>query len=136
MLSLGNVSIFKLLRLDEITKGLIIAREVKKRRAFIFLGLPPPLNHSFRSLLHNHCESKGLSSLGWAHVLPGELCHNTAPSGPVAPLCTKQSSVSLSAASALAPGTHLLPVPLRFPLPTRQPPPCPGEKIGSHYPAN
>lgn len=40
------------------------------------------------------------------------------------------------AASALAPGTHLLPVPLRFPLPARQPPPCPGEKRGSHYPAN
>lgn len=44
-------------------------------------------------------------------------------------------SVSRLAASALAPGTHLLPVLLRIPLPSRQPPPCPGKKREDISPA-
>lgn len=116
------------MRLDEITKGLVIAREVKNGGAFIFVGSPHLPSLTISTVLYNTTESSGFSPLGQVQVLPGELCHNTASPGPSSSLHKAKHSVSRLAASALAPGPHLLPVLLRVPLPSRQPPPCPGKK--------
>ena len=65
------------------------------------------------------------------------LCHNTASLGPIVPSGINQSTVSFQlAASTLAPGTHLLPVPLRFPLPAGQLSPCLGENRAVISPEN
>ena len=75
--SLGNINIEgvrKPLRLDEITKGLNITREVMKMGSFFFLNQPPPQFPlppvlSFTLLLHNPTKGEGLLSLGQAQVL-------------------------------------------------------------------
>lgn len=110
------------------SRGSIKPEKSRKRGVFIFLRLPSP---RFSTLLHNPTESKvrPLSSLD------SSITH-TIFSARSSSLHKAKHSVSRLAASALAPGTHLLPAPLRFPLPARQPPPCPGEKRGSRHPAN
>lgn len=75
--SLGNTNIeggLKPLRLDEITKGLNITREVMKMGFFLFPKRPPhqfplPPVLSFTLLLHNPTKGEGLLSLGQAQVL-------------------------------------------------------------------
>lgn len=99
---------------------------------------PAPPNLSSTILPHNPTEDEGLLSLDQAQVLPREKnvqflqpLSQQSISSAYSPFLQKaKHSVSHLAASASAPGTHLLPVPLRFPLPARQLPPGPGEKRG------